>query len=693
MKKQNQSRTLSYIGILAWALICAFMVCLFLNSSDAFAASKDAIITKGKTNVYFRDAPGGNPIQDNGSNIMLNGGHKLKVIDTSNKTWYKVTLAYNGTTYTGYVCSDYITMTDGENNGDSGNTPTAPSDNPSSDTDFENYLSSQGFPESYKPQLRSLHELHPNWVFRAVNTGLDWETVVDNEINKSGQIKNLVEGTSSNPHYNWRSTKVGYSYKTDKWSSYDGSHWFAASDELVSYYLDPRVYLYERFVFAFEQLSYDESQSISGVESILSGTFMSQTKPSGYSSTYGEIIMKAAKKAGISPYHIASRIKQEVGSTSSYVTNGSHPNYPGIYNFYNIGGFDSSSGNAVSNALYWASTGSSYGRPWTTVYKSIYGGAQYIGNNYILKNQNTLYTEKFNVTNTSNLYNHQYMSNVQAVSSEASKVFDAYSNAGTLNSTIIFSIPYFKNMPDEMVSKPADTGSPNNYLKSLSIKGYSLTPTFDINKTTEYSLIVPENVSSVSISAAPVNSGSSISGTGTISLSSGTNTVKINVTAPNGSKRTYTLTIVRGKSSGNSGSEGEFEGSYTISDEIITGVSLSTTVDAFIANLGCSNGTVVIYNSENDKKTSGNIGTGDKVKIKVSGNTTTYHVVIYGDLTGDGKITALDLLKLQKHLIGSSTLQGAYLKAANIKREGKPNALDLLKIQKYLMGAAQINQN
>jgi beta-N-acetylglucosaminidase len=653
-------------------------------------ASQQGSITAGRTNVYFRESPGGNPIKDsNGSNIMLNGGQQLEILDTSNSSWYKVTLVYNQTTYTGYVSSQFITVGDSgssnsQNNSSSGTT--------SSDTDFETYLTNQGFPESYKAQLRDLHALHPNWIFRAVNTGLDWATVVDNEINKSGQIKNLVQGTSSSPHYNWRSTTVGYNAKTDTWSSYDGSNWFAASDELVTYYLDPRVYLYERFIFAFETLSYDSSQTKSGVESILAGTFMYNTKPSGYSYTYSELIIKAGKAAGVSPYHIASRIKQEVGTTLSAVTNGQNSTYPGIYNFYNIGGYDSASGNAVTNALRWAATGTTYGRPWNTVYKSIYGGALYIGNNYILQNQNTLYTEKFNVTNTSNLYAHQYMSNVQAVSSEASKVYTAYSGAGTLNDTIIFCIPVYNNMPDTMVSKPADSGNPNNYLSSLSVSGYSLTPSYAVNSTLNYSLIVPSSVSSITVSAQTVNRNATVSGTGTISLSQGTNTISIVVTAQSGSRRTYTLSVVRGQSSGNSSTQASFSTNYTIGGGTITGVAVSTTIASFISNIGCTNGTVTVTDSSGTEKTSGNIATGDQVRITVSGNTQTYTVVIYGDVNGDGRISALDLLRVQKHLIGSIKLTGAYLTAANVKKTGSPSALDLLKIQKFLMGAAQIAQ-
>ena len=69
-----------------------------------------------------------------------------------------------------------------------------------------------------------------------------------------------------------------------------------------------------------------------------------------------------------------------------------------------------------------------------------------------------------------------------------------------------------------------------------------------------------------------------------------------------------------------------------------------------------------------------------------------YNVIIFGDVTGDGVINALDLLKIQKHIIGASSLKGAFLQAANIKRSGGLSALDLLKVQKFLMGAAKISQ-
>ena len=143
---------------------------------------------------------------------------------------------------------------------------------------------------------------------------------------------------------------------------------------------------------------------------------------------------------------MASRVKQEVVISSTMMSSsvsGNVAGYKGIYNFYNIGA--NSGANAVKNGLKWASTGTDYSRPWNNRYRSIYGGACYIGKQYINVGQNTLYLQKFNVTPTGT-YNHQYMTNVEAANSEALKTKNAYN--GMLDSTpLVFSIPVYNNMP------------------------------------------------------------------------------------------------------------------------------------------------------------------------------------------------------------------------------------------------------
>ena len=61
-----------------------------------------------------------------------------------------------------------------------------------------------------------------------------------------------------------------------------------------------------------------------------------------------------------------------------------------------------------------------------------------------------------------------------------------------------------------------------------------------------------------------------------------------------------------------------------------------------------------------------------------------------GDVTGDGKVDALDLLQLKKYLLGQVSLSDDSLKAADVNGDGKVDALDLLQLKKYLLGQVSL---
>lgn len=652
-----------------------------VNNTNYVWAEQTAQITPGVMNVNVRQQP----TTSSTSITKVHGGQTLIILDQPNQEWYHVRFQKDGKEYTGYVYAQYVSISDGG----------------SSDTDFEAYLTGQGFPESYKPYLRELHTQHPNWKFVAVQTGLDWNTVIENECNKQGRIKNLIYGSSSAPHYNWRETQVGYNWSTDKWSPFDGTTWFAASKDIIAYYMDPRTYLYETYIFAFEQLSYDGSiHNAQGVEAILADSFMYKSCPRGESRTFSTEIMEAGAACNVSPYHLASRMRQEMGKTAGVNATGTSPNYPGIFNFFNVGSVDSAGGGAVNKGLAWAARSGTYGRPWNTAYKAIVGGAEFIGSSYINQGQDTLYTQKFNVTNKSNLYGHQYMSNIQAPSTEARNMCNAYRANGLISAPLVFKIPVYQNMPAAAVVKPADSGSPNNWLKGLSASGCSLTPSFS-GAVTEYSVIVGNETSSVSLTADAVHNGAKVTGIGKHSLAVGRNQLTVQVTAQNGNIRTYQITIIRKDAGGNipdtpvtpeQPNAPVINTSYHIQGSYISGVAVGTSAADFINKLGVSGGTAELYRADAVTVKSGAVATGDIVKITGNNQTLTYTIVIYGDVSGDGDINALDLLKVQKHIIGANSLNGAYLEAGNAKHSGDISALDLLKIQKHIIGASKIEQ-
>lgn len=240
--------------------------------------------------------------------------------------------------------------------------------------------------------------------------------------------------------------------------------WKCASTAAVAYYMDPRNSLNENYIFQFEQLTYDEkNQTKEGVELILKPCNYTQGKVTYYDSkgnkktldkTYVDVIMEASKEYNISPYHLASRIRQEqgagnAGSMISGTWTGGNGNYKGLYNFFNICAYGK---NIVQNGLKYAKS-----QGWTDPEKSIKGGAKILASGYISIGQDTLYLEKFDVVNGGDgYYSHQYMTNVSASRTEGYTIRNTYTDMGLLSSEskIKFKIPVYKNMPEQISPQP-----------------------------------------------------------------------------------------------------------------------------------------------------------------------------------------------------------------------------------------------
>ena len=84
--------------------------------------------------------------------------------------------------------------------------------------------------------------------------------------------------------------------------------------------------------------------------------------------------------------------------------------------------------------------------------------------------------------------------------------------------------------------------STNNYLDSLSVDGYSISPKFNKN-TTKYNISVPNNIRTVKINANSEDKKATVNGTGNKNLKEGKNKFEIVVTAENGNKKTYVLNV------------------------------------------------------------------------------------------------------------------------------------------------------
>lgn len=510
--------------------------------------------------------------------------------DSSGAKWYKISCG----SVTGYVSAAYVQLTSSGSQG-------------SSDADFESYMTKQGFPESYKPYLRTLHEQHPKWIFTAQKLGVDWNTALKEECVVG---RNLVHSSAL---ASWKSMEKGaYDFNGGYWYGLDGS-WVAASKEIIMYYMDPRNFLNDTYIFMFENQSYDPSyQTESGVKTILADTFMSgsYTCPDTKKKyTYSQTFMDAAKKSGVSPYHLASRCRNEQGVNGAPQSLGTVKGYENYFNFFDIQAYATSTMTAAEMGCKYAkTTNPTYLLPWTNQYKSIVGGSIFLGTGYITKGQDTLYLQKFDMVDGGNgLYYHQYMTCVFGQANEAISLKNAYSQ-DILNSAMEFKIPVYNNMPDKLCPKPTSSGDNNNYLKSLSVSGTSISPKFD-KFTASYTAKVNAEVSSVTVNANPLGKSAKVSGKGKVSLKTGENTVKVTCTAASGVKRTYTIKITRKAAS------------QTLQQGDVNGDKYLTVVDALL---------MLRYNAGKTKF--------DSAQLKRA------------DMNGDGKVDVIDALTLLKKI-------------------------------------------
>ena len=667
---------------------------LFSLSASFFvyAESKSGYIND--TNVQVRLSPtttnGDNRLYVSGERVKLHTGHSVTILDTVNGTngdtytWCNVEFSYGGKTYKGYVASQYVTI----------------------QSVSDDFVMPEGVPDIYKPYIEKLLSLHPNWNFVFYDTGYNWADLFTTS--KTGQSytgRSLIQGST----LSYRSTASDcYNWREDKWIAHDGTSWYQANEQTIAFYMDPRNFLNENTIFMFENLSYDaKTQNIDGVKNILKNSFMNNVcikNQKNEDVLYAQAYMDAADYSKVSPYHLASRTVQEVGYDGSGSTSGKYSGYEGYYNFYNIGA--SASTTPVANGLNFAKTGGSLSDsnrakcliPWNSQYKSIVGGAYWIGFQYInsVHKQNTLYFQKFNTSNPDPTYfYHQYMTNVMAPAHEAPNIKKSYIELGFIDNNFTFIIPYYRNMPEKACELPeANSYNPNNWLKTLTVDGNSIS--FDSAKTDGYTYTVASNVSSVNISATTINSKAKINnGVGKITLKDGSNIISVIVKAENGDERTYTINVIRSAQQQipmtgiklNTSSLSLFKGD---SENLSVSYQPSnTTYDKTVAWSSSNNSVATVSNGKviavgkGEATITAQVGSFKATcKVTVSDNTN----IKLGDIDADGSVTIADALMIFKFKTGEITLSTSAQKAADTDKNNKVELADALRIFKFKSG-------
>ena len=129
-------------------------------------------------------------------------------------------------------------------------------------------------------------------------------------------------------------------------------------------------------------------------------------------------------------------------------------------------------------------------------------------------------------------------------------------------------------------------------------------------------------------------------------------------------------------------------GAYRIADGYLRAIPVGTTARQLLAGLSPSDYITLPVQGE------GPVGTGMTVTYARDGQTLqTLTTVVTGDLSGDGRVTITDMVRLQAHLLGKNTLTGAALQAADLNGDGQVTITDMIRLQAYLLGRGTIQPN
>ena len=114
-----------------------------------------------------------------------------------------------------------------------------------------------------------------------------------------------------------------------------------------------------------------------------------------------------------------------------------------------------------------------------------------------------------------------------------------------------------------------------------------------------------------------------------------------------------------------------------------------TTAEAILNNVKASNPAAKL--AVTPSKSNG-FGTGATVKVSVDniGVLSTYYVVIYGDVNGDGVVDAFDAFAVDKNVNSLAALDGVYAKAADADASGTITVADLTPIMSASVGNADV---
>ena len=131
------------------------------------------------------------------------------------------------------------------------------------------------------------------------------------------------------------------------------------------------------------------------------------------------------------------------------------------------------------------------------------------------------------------------------------------------------------------------------------------------------------------------------------------------------------------------------KGGYSYSDSYVI-VPLETTATHMITAIKTAGGNATITRDGNSISGQEKLGTADVINITVGSESRSFRIIVKGDVNGDGSVSAIDYVKVRKHLMNSGSLSGSFGIAADINNDGNIGAIDYVKIRKYIMGTGTL---
>lgn len=167
---------------------------------------------------------------------------------------------------------------------------------------------------------------------------------------------------------------------------------------------------------------------------------------------------------------------------------------------------------------------------------------------------------------------------------------------------------------EEVITPEAPKKDSDATLKSLSVSGYTLNPTFKSNVNT-YAIKVKNNVTGLNVTAIPKSDKATVTITGNKGWKEGVNVVTIKVTAEDGTVNTYTVNVTRESKNDSSEKEKEKSSDNYLKDLIINS---SHDIDKkFNKNISSYNVTVPY---EVEKLDLSYVTNNSKAKVVITGN-------------------------------------------------------------------------